>query len=420
MRNAPFLWDSGLPALLLRCLTLCTIAVAAGCAEQSSRDAEPQATIELQTATTPLFHSASSPDPRVRDVGRLSGAMFVERDRFVFVDGFSLNLVFAGVAAGDVVVVGGKGDGPGEYEFPQLLSPLDNGGVAVWDRLKMRLTLVNPDGTVAETANYMDMSSSQPIFLGANVSLVARFADGTVAFREPRRIPRSGQRQLVGEYRDTIRYLIQGPGQSPRPIARLLDGEMHRFVRGTSRSETSVIFGHWSLSTQVGQHLALTQTDLGFVQILDASGVQVGRVPLPSSIAVTEDDIAAERARRVALAEARERMFAELSGDPVSLEDIAERVASIPANTLAPPIDRVSGDLVGRLWLRLFRPGAEWEEWQVWDIAEGDAVLEFVLALPLGEELLDAAGNRVLLRQKDEMDVSYLVVREIEGYGSLR
>lgn len=175
-----------------------------------------------------------------------------------------------------------------------------------------------------------------------------------------------------------------------------------------------------SLSAQVGQRLALTQTDLGFVQILDASGVQVGRVPLPSSIAVTEDDIAAERARRVALAEARERMFAELSGDPVSLEDIAERVASIPANTFAPPIDRVSGDLDGRLWLRLFRPGAEWEEWQVWDIAEGDAVLEFVVALPLGEELLDAAGNRVLLRQKDEMDVSYLVVREIEGYGSLR
>lgn len=401
-------------------VALCTLAVAAGCAEESGRDAETQAPIELQTAATPLFHSASSPDPRVGDIGRLDGAMFVEPDRFVFVDGFSLNLVFASVAAGDVMSVGGKGDGPGEYQLPQLLGPLDNGGVAVWDGLKMRLTLVNPDGTVAQTENYIDMASSQPIFLVANVSLVARFADGTVAFREPRRIPRSGQRQLVGEYRDTIRYLIQGPGQSPRPIARLLDGEMHRFVRGTSRSETSVIFGHWSLSTQVGQHLALTQTDLGFVQILDPSGAQVGRVPLPPGIAVTGDDIAAERASRRALAEERAKMFAQLSGDPASMEGIDERIAALPVRRLARPIDRMSGDLDGRLWLRLFRPGAQWEQWQVWDIAEADPVLEFVLTLPTGEEFLDAAGNRVLLRQRDEMDVSYLVVREIEGYGSGR
>ena len=420
MRDAPILRDSCLPALLLRYLPLCAIAAAAGCAVESSREPEPRATIELQTAETPLFHSGSSPDPRVAEIGRLNGAMFLEPERFVFVDGFSRHLVFIGVASGDVVSVGGTGDGPGEYQFPQLLSRIGDGGVAVWDRLKMRLTLVNPDGTVAETANYTSMSSSRPIYLVGNVSLVARFADGTVAFREPLRIPRNGRRQLVGEYRDTVRYLIQGPGQSPRPIARLLDGEMHRFVRGTSRSETTVIFGHRSLSTQVGQHLALTRTDLGFVQILDPSRAQVGRVPLPPGIAVTEDEIAAERARRRARAEETAKMFAQLSGDPVSVEDLDERIASIPVNRVARPIDRMFGDLDGRLWLRVFRPDAPREEWQVWDIAEADPVLEFVLTLPTGEEFLDAAGNRVLLRQRDEMDVSYLVLREIEGWGSGR
>ena len=415
MRDAPILRDSCLPALLVRYLPLCAIAAVAGCAEESGHEPEPRAPMELQTAETPLFHSGSSPDPRVAEIGRLNGAMFLEPERFVFVEGFSQHLVFVSMASGDVVVVGGKGDGPGEYGFPQLLSPLDNGGATVWDRLKMRLTLVNPDGTVAETANYTDMSSSRPEFLVGNVFVIARFADGTVAFREPLRIPRSGQRQLVGEYRDTVRYLIQGPGQSPRPIARLLDDEMHRFVRGTSRSETTVIFGHRSLSTQVGQHLALTQTDLGFVQILDPSGAQVGRVPLPPGIVVTEDEIAAERARRRARAEETAKMFAQMSGDPVSVEGIDERIASIPANRIARPIDRMLGDLDGRLWLRMFRPDAEREEWQVWDIAGADPVLEFVLTLPMGEEFLDAAGNRVLLRQRDEMDVSYLVLREIEG-----
>lgn len=116
--------------------------------------------------------------------------------------------------------------------------------------------------------------------------MVARFADGTLAFREPLRIPRNGQRQLVGEYRDTLQYLIQSPAQSPRPVARLLDAEMNRSVRGTNRSESTVIFGHLSLSTQAGQHLALTQTDMGVVQILDRSGAQVGTVPLPSGAAI--------------------------------------------------------------------------------------------------------------------------------------
>ena len=161
----------------------CAIAVATGCTGESGREPEPQAPIELQAAETPLFHSASSPDTRVGEIGSLNGAMFVEPDRFVFVDGLSRHLVFVNTGSEDVVSVGGRGDGPGEYDLPQLLSPLDSGGVAVWDHLKMRLTLLNPDGTVAETANYTDMASSPAIFLAGNVSVVARFADGTVAFR---------------------------------------------------------------------------------------------------------------------------------------------------------------------------------------------------------------------------------------------
>ena len=393
----------------------CAIAAAAGCTGESGREPEPQAPIELHTAETPLFHSASSPDPRVSEIGALNGAIFLEPDRFVFVDGFSRHLVFVSTVSPDVVVVGGRGDGPGEYDLPRLLSPLDSGGVAVWDPLKMRLTLLNPDGAVAEVVNYPGMASSS-FSLSGNVSVVARFADGTVAFRERRRIPRNGRRQLVGEYRDTLQYLIESPGEAPRPIADLLDEEMYRIVRGTRRSETTVIFGHRSLSAQVGQHLALTQTDLGFVEVLESSGARVGRAPLPADIAVTEDDIAVERARRKASEEATAKMFAELSGDPVSLGDLDDRIAAIPARRLVPPIDRMFGDLDGRLWLRLFRPGAQWEQWQVWDLAGAEPALEFVLTLPMGEELLDAAGDRVLLRQRDEMDVSYLVLREIEGY----
>ena len=395
-------------------VALCALGAAAGCTGETGRDSAPRAPIELQTAETTLFHSASSPDPRVREIGRLNGAMFLQPDRFVFVDGFSRNLVFIGLASGDVMSVGGEGDGPGEYGSPQLLSRTEIGGAAVWDRLKLRLTLVNPDGTVARTADYASMSSSPGALLGS-VSVVAYFTDGTVAFREPLRVPHSGEREAVGTYRDTLQYLIQGPGQSPRPIVRLLDEERHRIRRGTSQSEDRVIFGHRSLWTQVGQHLALTQTDLGIVQVFNRSGALVLRVPLPPGSAATADEIAAERDRRRTLKAASARIFAGLSGQPISERELDEWVASLPVNGVARPIDRMLGDLDGRLWLRVSRPDAPREEWQVWDIAEADPVLEFVLTLPTGEEFLDAAGNRVLLRQRDEMDVSYLVLREIEG-----
>lgn len=86
----------------------------------------------------------------------------------------------------------------------------------------------------------------------------------------------------------------------------------------------------------------------------------------------------------------------------------------LPANSVAPAINRMLGDLDGRLWLRIFRPDEEAEYWQVWDIAGPS--LEFTLTLPEGEELMDAAGDRVLVRTRDEFDEEYLVLREIEGY----
>ncbi len=41
----------------------------------------------------------------------------------------------------------------------------------------------------------------------------------------------------------------------------------------------------------------------------------------------------------------------------------------------------------------------------------------FTLTLSDGEQILDAAGDRVLLRTTDEFDVEYLLVKEIAKQG---
>ena len=92
--------------------------------------------------------------------------------------------------------------------------------------------------------------------------------------------------------------------------------------------------------------------------------------------------------------------------------DRSEHLRKAPANEIAPPIDRMRGDMDGRLWLRLFSPGNSRERWQVWDLMEPSP--EFRLVLAEGEVFLDAAGDRVLVGRRDEFDVDHLVVKEIE------
>ena len=89
----------------------------------------------------------------------------------------------------------------------------------------------------------------------------------------------------------------------------------------------------------------------------------------------------------------------------------SDHVRTVPANEVAPPIDRLKGDLDGRLWMRLVRPEGGRERWQVWELAGPE--LAFTLTLSEGEALLDAAGDRVLVATTGEFDEARLLVKEM-------
>jgi len=162
----------------------------------------------------------------------------------------------------------------------------------------------------------------------------------------------------------------------------------------------------------------LAQTDLGVVRVFDRQGGVSAEVPMPVGARVTDDHIDAERNRRRARNDARVKDAERFGGEFARIvAGSSENLDDIPANEVAPPIDRVVGDLDGRLWLRLFHPDGEIEQWQVWDVSAQEML--FTLALPVGEQVLDAVGDRVLVRTKDEFGVDYLLVREmVEANGS--
>ena len=242
---------------------------------------------ELYTAETPLFHSSTFSDERVSQIGRLYAARLLSPDRFVFVD-LSLNwLVFVNASDGGVVTAGREGEGPHEFKLPILVGRSGDAGVVVWDGVHRRFALVNADGTFAETPVY-----ERSALALVTTRVVARYADGTVVIDDdgfPIGLP--GEQPPPGPFRNTVQYQTLAPNEPARSIAQFLDTELYYEKQGSRGRTRSIIFSHRLHDAQVGQHLAVAQTDLGKVHVLDLSGATVAEIPLPPGIVMSDDRI---------------------------------------------------------------------------------------------------------------------------------
>jgi len=379
---------------------------------------------EFRVADGAVFDSKHHPDDRVSELGELTDAMFLAPDRFVLVDASLFQLVFASIVSDAVQAAGRRGDGPGEFRgSPRLVARVAAGEVAVWDGQHRRLSVARVvDGqAVVEDAAY-----NRSLFRSGGTRPVAVYANGALVIRE-NRSPSTNMFEAAtrqrGVFRDTIAYWLAEPDGTRRSFTGAMGSEMFssvspRGLQATARSTSDVMFGALLRQTQVGQHFALAQTDLGVVRVFDRQGGVSAEVPMPVGARVTDDHIDAERNRRRARNDARVKDAERFGGEFARIvAGSSENLDDIPANEVAPPIDRVVGDLDGRLWLRLFHPDGEIEQWQVWDVSAQEML--FTLALPVGEQVLDAVGDRVLVRTKDEFGVDYLLVREmVEANGS--
>lgn len=386
----------------------------------------PQAAREGRLAETPIFESSLHPDGRVSEIGQLGGAMLLGTSQLVFVDRTSQQLIFVDITNGAVASAGGRGDGPSEFRSARLLVRQPDGGVVVWDDGRQRFTRATRDGVIAEGAEY-----DRSLLKSFRAQPVVQYSDGALVFRDGASTSRNllagrllAASRREGRFRDTVQYRVLEPDGSAHLFAEALGNEMASSVSGGRRTSGPVVFGHVLLESQVGQHLAVAQSDLGVIRVFDRLGEVVAEVPMPQGVSVSRQQIAAERERRsvgsrgstnqsrpLGSAGLRELLRGQnlTSGEFGAAQ--AEHFRSAPANDVAPPIDRIMGDWDGRLWLRLLRPGEAMEYWQVWNIS-GPSLM-FTLTLPEGERLLDSAGGRVLLQTQDEFGADYLLVKEM-------
>lgn len=352
-------------------------------------------------ADAALFDSRVHSATAISELGRLSDALYLESERLLLVDGLSLEAHLVDTRTGGFETIGGKGDGPGEYRSLFFGVIRTGEGFAAADLLAGRVNVYSRSGALLRTVAYDINSFNEP-----TARLVAVYDDGALLFRDGDP-PRDAWPD--GLHRATARYVDVDPSGVPRTVLELAGEEFW----ARDGAVLPVLFGYNVLEAQAGGRTVAVQTDSRVVQAYDRQGTVVAELPeLPWSgpVSVTEAQVKLARAaKKDELSRKTGRSSPALLKMVYTTELAA--VGDLPANQLAPTADALFEDLDGRLWIRSYvMPGDSIVRWHVLNFGEvfRDG---FLLEVTMGEDVMDASGDRVVLRTADELGVERVVVR---------
>ena len=341
-----------------------------------------------------VFDSSEHPNSSVSQIGGLATAFFVDEHRLVIGDRLNAELHLVDLQDGSVRSVGRHGDGPGEFRLlTEMLRTPD--GFATWDVALARITWFSGAGDVMDTWAYNRLWFKKPV-----ATPVAMLADGLVIFRDGEE-----PTNRLGRYREEIRYVAVARDGIVGAIADARGPEYWMHANGFQ----PVMLGHILLEAQIGDQIAIAQTDLSAIKIVDGHGATNAELPMAQGRMASAKQIEMLRER------ARERLRRRVARPSAGLlresaRANLENVDDVPANETTPPIDHLIVDRDGRLWLRSYAmPDDEDVRWEAWNPTDMSAP-EFVVSFQSTSELLDASGAHVLLHERDSMGVDRVFV----------
>ena len=374
----------------------------------ASKAASAEDQAPLRPATESLFDSSKYPD--LSELLQVTVGFFVGDSGLALVDRTEIFIV--DLSSNETRVVGGKGGGP--EEFGRITQAVRTPpGIAVWDILRQRVVEIAYDGEFLNSQSYFDV----PFKSFMNVRLVAARPDGSIVFRDVTGTTRPEGPK--GRNWHPVRYFSVRHDRSLQVVAEAQGDEMYHWSRGTS----NVILGHETLEAAVGDRFVVADTHRGAIVVLDWTGKELARIPMLAGVRLTSDQVRMARE----IEEARWQGVGELVRQAVEVHGLpkgqraSEEFPALPrdwpTNEVAPPIDALLADVDMRLWVRDYRiPGQDSVTWRVWDISGARPLLLFMAKMDGEDTLLDAQGDRVLLRRLDAFDVPRaVVVRLVPG-----
>jgi hypothetical protein len=373
------------------------LVAACACSGTEAGRAVPDVPIPLDTV--PLVTLGAEGSPPLTGV---VGATVVD-GRIVVANAGTHELLFFDRSGALQRTVGGRGDGPGEFQNLRWIQEL-GGRVFAYDLDLFRLSEFDAEGEFLGSVNVIPaetFASAQPLGIFADRSILVS-ASATMAAT----YSRATTRRTVGAL---LRYDAQGHYLDS--IGSWTGTEVYGEPWGSVGAYMTVLpAGRRSAIAVTGLAYYLIQNDDRTIQTYDTAGIALGglRPDFPvASVRISEQDKADFRDRRVAQIPA---------GIPIDIRGIVDRM---PIPDTAPPYG-----WDGRRELSMLRLGKDGTVWAleyggllgtvpVWIVFAPDGSVRARISAGEELDLLYADENIVLVHRWDELDVETVEMRSL-------
>jgi hypothetical protein len=342
-------------------------------------------------------------DPH-QEFGSVPFAARLGKDRILVADGQARELRIFDLGKTHLATVGGRGEGPGEFQAFGALAVTPGDSIRVWDPRNRRITVLGPHGELSSETlldGALARRISSPAFL-PDGSILAHVRAETEGFREFTRAT------LV---RDSITLHVTGPTGEPLGTLGTFPGS-EAIVRTqvSPRGEGAIVTSsHASPSfprtthRAAGKELVFVGDNASFrIHVLDLEGNTRMQILCPGL----------ERpllTRDVTLMKAL--AMETVRGSAEGRRQVASFFEDFPHPDLWPAFSRLLVDKEGFLWVREYGPDPE--QGTVWFVFRPTGELAGKAVLPPGSTVYEIGEDYIVLRPPHELDVATVRIHRI-------
>ncbi len=353
----------------------------------------PEWRLEDVTSSSTLLASFGAETDR-EALGEITEAVRIGDGRVFFIDFMSKELR-AFVPGGGTETIARRGEGPGEVQYPVNLQRLRGDSIQVYDRRLGRITVFTPEGAPAYS-----------------VSVVSK---GT---RPPTRLLRVQDSLLVGVVGDPgarkvlARSAFADLGRTPEEVVLFdLHGAVVDTIAGLP-GFMDIRMGSSSLMPVFGLANSFGVSSPGLIVRGSGESPSFEKVDLMGRI------VSIHRLNLPPTPVRRDSLLVLMARDDRALARLGSNVDDLPF--LSP--DLLPSSRPAYKSLRTFNSGEVWlgsaEPFRLpskrWEILRQDGTWRGTLGLPEDAELLDVDRDVLVLRRKDDLDVQYIEVYQLE------
>jgi hypothetical protein len=285
-----------------------------------------------------------------------------------------------------LAAVGGRGDGPGEYQHPVLVPSPHADTILVHDGFVQRLTVLSADGELIRT----EMTGGTPGGVVGSVTgqrLVATSNTASVRLDSPEGI-------VTNEV--VVRVALPGSAEADT-VARVAGPDLFVWNQSGRVGFTQVPFDARPTVATGGDWIHIALGRIPEVRTFDAEGrlLRVVRIVRPADM-LTRAEFDAYVEERVARAR-----------DASEAAELRRQYAATPVRDALPANQRVLVDARDNVWVERFPRNPD--DPPTWMILGTDGIARGTIVLPAGVRVLTIGEDRVVGLLRDAMDVEHVL-----------